>query len=218
MRLRLEIAESSADVLRCRQLVAEVYHGRYGVMFSRDTYDLDAKIEPWPHRFLMGKMGDELAAVCGLYVRNTYVERFGLVTDAEIAATLREAGVEGQYDPAARRELTKLVIAPRLRNSGLGPLMVAIAHARSFVELDSVRAPLVTFCVVRSMRRLVERHGIRPRHLKPFPLYKVHELYRSERNPMDSYLVIPHLDVPGSFRDLRIPGDHDLGPWLGGSR
>lgn len=218
MRIRLEVAERSSDVLRCRQLVGEVYNRRYGVVFSRDTYDLDAKIEPWPHRFLMGMVGDELSAVCGLYMRNTYVERFGLVTHEEVEARLREIGVDGRYDAAARRELTKLVIAPRLLNSGLGPLMVAIAHARSFVELEAERPPLVTFCVVRSMRRLVERHGIRPRHLKPFPHYKVHELYRSERNPMDSYLVIPHLDVPPVFRDLRIPGEHDLRQWLGGDR
>jgi hypothetical protein len=217
VRMRLEIAERSADVLRCRQLVAEVYNRRYGVMFSRDTYDLDAKIEPWPHRFLMGKVGDELSAVCGLYVRNTYVERFGLVTDEEVGARLREAGVDGAYDPGARRELTKLVVAPHLLNSGLGPLFIAIAHARSFVELEAERPPLVTFCVVRSMRRLVERHGIRARRLKPFPHYKVHELYRSERNPMDSYLVIPHLDVPTRFRDLRVPAEHDLSPWLRGA-
>ncbi len=218
MKLRLEIAAGSAAVLRCRQLVGEVYHRRYGVVFSSDTYDLDRKIEPWPHRFLMGFIGDELAAVSGLYLRNTYVERFGGVTDPEVGARLREAGLDGRYDPAARRELTKLVVAPRLRNSGLGPLFIAIAHARAFVELDAARPPLVTFCVVRSMRRLVERHGIRPRHLKPFPHYKVHELYRSERNPMDSYLVIPHLDVPATFRDLRIPGEHDLDPRVGDER
>lgn len=217
MRMRLAIAAGSGEVLRCRQLVGEVYHRRYGVVFSSDTYDLDRKIEPWPHRFLMGFVGEELAAVCGLYVRNTYVERFGLVTHDEVGAALRQVGVDG-YDPAARRELTKLVVAPRLRNSGLGPLFIAISHARAFVELDAPAPPLVTFCIVQSMRRLVERHGVRPRPLKPFPHYKVHELYRSERNPMDSYLVIPHLDVPQHFRDLRIPGEHDLAPWLGGAR
>ncbi len=216
MRIRLEVARRPADVLRCRQLVAEVYHARYGVVFSQDTYDLDAKIEPWPHRFLMGSMGGELAAVCGLYLRNTYVERFGLVTHDEVEAQLRGAGVSGRYDAAARRELTKLVVAPRWRNSGLGALFVAIAHARAFADMGTERPPLVTFCVVQSMRRLMQRHGMRPRHLKPFPYYKVHELYRSERNPMDSYLVIPELDVPNRFRDLRIPGDHDLREWLGG--
>ncbi len=218
MRIRLEIAASSGEVLRCRQLVGDVYHRRYGVVFSSDTYDLDRKIEPWPHRFLMGFVGNELSAVCGLYARNTYVERFGRVSHDEVAAALRQAGADAAYDPSARRELTKLVVAPRLRNSGLGPLFIAISHARAFVELDAAGPTLLTFCIVQSMRRLVERHGIRPRLLKPFPHYKVHELYRSERNPMDSYLVIPDLDVPTHFRDLRIPGEHDLGPWLGGER
>jgi hypothetical protein len=210
------IAATSVDVMRCQQLVAEVYNKRYGVVFSRDTYDLDAKIEPWPHRFVMGLVGDELAAVCGMYLRNTYVERFGLVGDDEVTAQLRQAGVDGTYDAADRRELTKLVLARRFRNSGLGPLFFAIAFARAFVELEAERPPPATLCVVRSVRRLIERHGIRLRHLKPFPYYKVHELYRSESNPMDSYLVIPHLDVPSCFRDLRIPGEHDLRPWLGG--
>lgn len=218
MKIRIAIAESSGEVLRCRQLVGDVYHRRYGVVFSSDTYDLDRKIEPWPHRFLMALAGAELVAACGLYVRNTYVERFGLVTDAEVAASLRAAGVNGAYDPAARRELTKIVVSPRLRNSGLGPLFMAIAHARGFLEVGAASPPLVTFCVVRSMRRLIERHGIRPRAMKPFPYYKVHELYRSERNPMDSYLVIPHLDVPAPFRELAVPGEHDLTPWLEGAR
>jgi hypothetical protein len=35
---------------------------------------------------------------------------------------------------------------------------------------------------------------------------------------MDSYLVVPHLDVPPRFREFRIPGEHDLAPWLGGTR
>lgn len=217
MNVRLEIAGSTGDVLRCRQLVAEVYSDSYGVVFSRDTYDLDAKIEPWPHRFLMGLVGDDLVAVCGLYVRETYVERFGLVTDDEIQASLREAGVEGRYDPGARREITKLVVAPRWRNGGLGALFFTMAHARSFAEMEADRPQLITLCMVQSMRLLLERHGLRMRRIKPFPYYKVHEQYRSESNPMDSYLVIPALDVPSQFRDLRIPGEHDLRPWLGGN-
>ena len=218
MKLRLEIATTSAEVLRCKQLVAEVYNGRYGVVFSHDRYDLDAKIEPWPHRFLMGLIDGEIAAVCGLYMKDTYVERFGGVTRDDFAACLEAAGVDGSRGAGQVREFTKLVLSPRWLNSGLGPLFVAISHARAFAELDAARPPLVTFCIVRSMKRLVERHGVRPRHLKPFPHYKVHELYRSERNPMDSYVVIPHLDVPQHFRDLRIPGEHDLTTWLGGER
>jgi len=208
--VHLQIAESPGEILRCRQLVADVYNRQYGVVFSEEIYDLDAKIEPWPHRFLMGLVEREVVAVSGLYLRNTYVERFGLVSDADVAAVLREAGLEGRYDPSGRREITKLVVAPRFRASRITPLLIGCSFARAFADRDADRPPLVTFCAIRTIRHLVERLRIRPRHLKPFPLYKIHEKYRSESNPMDSYLVVPELDVPARFRELRIPGEHDL--------
>jgi len=186
-------------------------------VFSEDVYDLDAKIEPWPHRYLMGLLDEELVAVCGLYIRNTYVERYGLVTDEEVAALLREAGVDGRYDPSNRREFTKLVVARPYRNLRITPTLMGFALARTFVDMDAERPPLVTFCAVRTMRRLIERQGIRTRYLKPFPLYKIHEAYRSESNPMDSYLLIPDLDVPASFRDLVIPGEYDVDSFSGGT-
>lgn len=216
MRLLLQIDRASADVIKCRHLIAEVYNAQYGVVFSEDVYDLEAKIEPWPHRYLMGILGSELVAVCGLYTRNTYVERFGLVSDAEVAAALREAGVDGRYDPSNRREFTKLVVARPYRNLRITATLMGFALARAFADMESERPPLVTFCAVRTMRRLIERLGIHTRHLKPFPSYKIHEAYRSESNPMDSYLVIPDLDVPASFRDLVIPGEYDVEPNPGG--
>ena len=179
-------------------------------MFSEDHYDLDAKIEPWPHRYLMGLVDGQQVAVAGLYLRNTYVERFGLVSDQDIAGSLRAAGVEGGYDPRNRREITKLVVVREFRNRGITSLLMACALARAFADLEADRAPLVTFCAVRTMRRLIERRGIRTRLIKPFPLYKIHEAYRSESNPMDSYLIIPDLDVPPSFRELAIPGEYDV--------
>jgi hypothetical protein len=216
VRLRLQVARGPGDVVRCRQLVAEVYNAQYGVVFSEDTYDLDAKIEPWPQRFLMGLLDGELVAVCGLYLRDTYVERFGLVSDADVAAALRAAGVEGHHDPARRREITKLVVVRPYRNLRITPILMSCALARAFMDVDAEQPPLVTFCAVRTMRRLIERQGIRTRHLKPFPHYKIHEAYRSESNPMDSYLVIPELDVPARFRDLAIPGEHELASLQGG--
>jgi hypothetical protein len=186
-------------------------------VFSEDVYDLDAKIEPWPHRYLMGVLDGELVAVCGLYMRNTYVERFGLVTNEEVAASLREAGMDGRYDPSNRREITKLVVARPYRNLRITPALMGFSLARAFADLEAERPPVVTFCANRTMRRLIERHGIRTRHLRPFPLYKIHEAYRSESNPMDSYLIIPELDVPASFRDLVIPGEYDVDSFSGGN-
>jgi len=211
LKVQLRIARTSGDVLSCQRLIAEVYNRHYGVVFSTDTYDLDAKIEPWPHRYLMAYSGEELAVVCGIYLRDTYVERFGLVTDAEIGAHLEQAGMHRSYDPCHRRELTKLVVAPPWRKLHLSPAIIAAAHSRDFMELETERPPVHTFCCVRSIAEgIMTRHGIRARRLKPFPRYKVHERYRSESNPMDSYLVIPTVDVPPAYRDLRIPGEYTL--------
>ncbi len=218
MRLQLRIAHTSGDVLSCQRLIAQVYNRHYGVVFSDDIYDLDAKVEPWPHRYLMALAGEELAVVCGLYLRHTYVERFGLVTDAEIEAHLEDAGVRGSYDPRDRREVTKLVVAPPWRKLHLSPAIIAAAHSRDFMEMEAERPPLLTYCCVRTIAEgIMTRHGIRARRLKAFPKYKVHELYRSESNPMDSYLVIPAVDVPPAYRDLRIPGEYALDV-LGGER
>ena len=211
MKVQLRIARSSADVLSCQCLIAQVYNRHYGVVFSDDIYDLDAKIEPWPHRYLMAFSGDELAAVCGIYLHHTYVERFGLVSDAEISAQLEQAGVRASYDPGLRRELTKLVVAPPWRKLHLSPAIIAACHSRHFMDIEADRTPLLTYCCVRTIAEgIMTRHGIRARRLKPFPKYKVHELYRSESNPMDSYLVIPDLDVPPAYRDLPIPGEYTL--------
>jgi hypothetical protein len=119
--------------------------------------------------------------------------------------------VRGTYDPGIRRELTKLVVARPWRKHHLSPAIIAAAHSRDFMDVDAARPPLLTYCCVRSIAEgVMTRYGVRARLIKPFPQYKVHELYRSESNPMDSYLVIPDLDVPATYRDLRIPGEYDL--------
>jgi hypothetical protein len=70
--------------------------------------------------------------------------------------------------------------------------------------------PLVVFCAKRSIAHKVHQAvGLCPRRVKPFPHYKVHELYRSADDPMDSYLIIPHLDVPARWYDLALPSECD---------
>lgn len=187
-----------------------MYNRQYGVVFSEDHYDLDAKIEPWPHRYVMGTIDGELVGLVGLYVRNTYVERFGLVSDEDIEAALRAAELGGRYDPHHRREVTKLVVAPAFRHGRVTQLVTGCAFSRAFACIEADAPPILTLCTVRTIRRFVERLGVRLRHLKPFPLYRVHEAYRSESNPMDSYFLLPDRDVPPFFRDMAIPGEYDL--------
>ena len=54
------------------------------VTFSADSFDLEAKIESWPHAYLFGTWRGDLVCTAGLYLRNTYVERFGDVAIAII--------------------------------------------------------------------------------------------------------------------------------------
>ena len=210
MKLRVQVASTPAEVLRCQYLIAEVYNKEYEVVFSTDRYDLEAKIEPWPHRYFMVLDGAELAATLGLYQRQTYVERFGGVAREDIERELEAAGVKGGYDSSNLREVTKIVVSPAYRGRGLARLMVGCAHSRSFLSDGGDEQPLVVFCAKRSIAEKVHQAaGLRPRRVKPFPYYKVHELYRSADDPMDSYLIIPHLDVPARWYDLALPSDCD---------
>jgi GNAT superfamily N-acetyltransferase len=218
VRLSLRIAATRTEALRCQYLIAQIYNEEYEVLFSDDRYDLSAKIEPWPHRYLMGTIDGELACASGLYMRDTYVERFGDVHEADIRGLVGAAGVGDRYAGAARREITKVVVHKRWRGRGLGRAILAAAHARAFIEQQATTAPLVVFCAKLSIvRNLWDAIGVRSRTIKPFPFYKVHELYRSDADPMESRLVIPALDIPPRWYDLSIPGEYPV-ETFGGTR
>jgi GNAT superfamily N-acetyltransferase len=208
VKLVVDIARTRAAILRCQYLIAETYNRAYDIVFSDDRYDLEAKIEPWPHRYLMGTVDGEPVAAVGLYLRDTYVTRFGAVGDDDVAASLREADAFGRYRPHQLRELTKLVVHADARGGGLARAFLAIAHARAFVQLDAESPHLLVTCAKRTIwENFHDRLGIRTRLLKPFPLYRVHELYRSEADPMDSRLIIPDLDIPQRLYGAALPAE-----------
>lgn len=210
MKLKVQVASTPAEVLRCQYLIADVYNKEYEVMFSTDRYDLDAKIEPWPHRYFMVLDGAVLAATLGLYQHHTYVERFGGVAREDVERDLAAAGVADRYDSSNLREVTKIVVSPAYRGRGLARFMVGCAHSKSFLCDGNDDRSLVVFCAKRSITQKVhEAAGLRPRKIKPFPYYKVHELYRSADDPMDSYLIIPHLDIPARWYELALPSEFD---------
>ncbi len=210
MRLLLRRAESRSDILRCRRLIAEVYNRDYEVVFSEDHYDLEAKIEPWPHRFLMALHGDDLVAACGLYMHNTYVERFGQVTEGDLDCMLAGAGVGGQYEPRHRREFTKMSVRHDWRGRGIAPWLTGAGHSRYFTDVDSDRAVMVFCAKLSIIDHIFHRAGLRTRTIKEFPFYKVHELYRSAEDPMESRLIIPRLDIPEQWYDLALPGEYEV--------
>jgi hypothetical protein len=55
-----------------------------------------------------------------------------------------------------------------------------------------------------------DKAGCNTRVIRPFPLYKIHEKYRSESDPMDSRLMIPDLDFPKRWYDLRLPAEVEV--------
>jgi len=205
------MARTREDVARCQYAIAEVYNRQYGVVFSEDHHDLEAKIEPWPHRYLMVLHDATLAATIGLYLRNTYVERFGLVARSEFESALGASDVVKQYDVSRLREITKLVVQPEFRGKQLARFTLGCGHSRAFCQTDAVAPHLITFCSKRSIvARVYEPTGLHSRLIKPFPMYKVHELYRSPEDPMDSYLMVPEADIPHRWYELAVPGEYGV--------
>jgi len=212
-RMALRVARTRGDVLQCQYLIAEVYNKEYEVVFSDDSYDLDAKVEPWPHRYLMGLVDDQLVCCMGLYVRQTYVERFGNVSDEEIDALIRESGGSPRFAAARKREITKLSVRPDQRGHGYGGFMLGASMARDFLQVDGVpdEPHILVACSKRSLWDVLwHPAGIRTRVIKPFPIYKVHERYSSPQDPMDSRLVVPELDIPPRWYDRPIPGEYEV--------
>src|SRR6185503_3611114 len=199
MDLEIKLAIKRGDILRCQYLIAESYNRRYDIFFSNDVVNLNARIEPYPDRYAMGLIGGELVATAGLYVQETYVERFGGVTAADIDRLLREAGAAGRYSAQRRREYTKLVIRGDWEGRGVGRQFFKATHCRGFLQLDAEPdKPCAIFysATLSIFQKLHARAGIRTRRIKPFPLYEVHSLYRSDDDPMESRLTVPDLDIP----------------------
>jgi GNAT superfamily N-acetyltransferase len=102
-------------------------------------------------------------------------------TDADVQAMLVEAGAAERFALQGKRELTKLVVRSQYRGLGLARFLLGAGHARTFTRV-----------------------------IKPFPRYRVHDLYRSEDDPMDSRLIIPDLDIPARWCQLAIPCEYDI--------
>ena len=112
MHLEVKIATKRAEILGCQYLIAEAYNHHYDIFFSSDAANLNARIEPYPDRYVMGSLDGTLVATAGLYIRSTYGERYGQVTDDEIHRLLLEAGATQRYSARRKREYTKIVIRP----------------------------------------------------------------------------------------------------------
>lgn len=209
--LQLRIAKSHSEVLQCKSLVAEVYYKKLGITFSDSSFDAEAKIELYPHQYLMGLVDDELVATMGLYLHSTNPERYGKVTEEDIDRLLVEAGAANRYSGKYIRELSKFVVKDEWRNKGIGKILMGAAHSKDFIHMDEAQPHLLVACANSSIfKYFSDSLGIRTRSIKPVPFYKIHELYRSDHEPMESRLTIPELDIPEHWYNAKLPTEYEI--------
>jgi hypothetical protein len=208
MTVTVERAERPADVRACRRLISALYGERYGVSFTRGRPDPLRRLEPWPDRFVLGRVGSTPVAAAGVYERATYVERFGGVSRDDIK---RVAAAAGAMPTRQVVEYTKLVVAPEWSGVGLGAMFLAVTHSRGFLAPEGGPTPLVLACGKLSVfESLYARARIQTRTIAEFPVYPSHERYRSASDPMESRLVVPDLDLDPIFLSLQLPLTLDL--------
>lgn len=210
MQLLFRLADTRGDVRRCRQLIAGVYQRDYGVAFSESHFDLEAKIECWPHRYLMTIANGDLVATCGLYTHDTYVERFGGVAEDDLRPLIEQAGAGARHTASNRREFTKMSVRHDWRGRGISRWLTGAGHSRHFTHVDVDRAVMVFCAKISIINSVFHRAGLRTRRIKPFPFYKVHERYRSAADPMESRLIIPEMDIPEPWYNLALPCVYDI--------
>lgn len=204
----VERADRPTDVQACRRLICDTYRDRYGVAFTWGPPDPVRRVEPWPDRFVLARVGQDVVAAAGVYEQVTYVERFGDLTREDIGRAVVAAGAVPTRPVV---EYTKLVVREGWSGFGLGATFLAVTHSRGFLAPDGGPTPLVLACGKLSVfASLYERARIRTRTLAPFPVYPSHERYRSASDPMESRLVVPELDLDPVTRALKLPLTLDL--------
>ncbi|BAU64851.1 hypothetical protein STA3757_22270 [Stanieria sp. NIES-3757] len=210
--IQFKIAQSDPEIFQCQSLISEVYYQKMGITFSPSYFDIEAKIELYPHHYLMGLIDGEIAATMGLYLHSTNPERYGKVTEQDINKLLDEIGIANQYSGKNIRELSKFVVKDKWRNQGIGKLLMGVAHCQDFIHLNEEQPHLLVSCANRSIfNYFSDCLGIHTHIIKPVPLYKIHEFYRSGNEPMESRLTIPELDIPSHWYHLKLPIELAIG-------
>ncbi len=209
--LQFKIAKSQDELSQCQSLISEVYYKKLGITFSEFQFNVEAKIELYPHHYLMGLVDDELIATMGLYLHSTNPERYGKVTAQDIDRLLVEAGVADRYSGKDIRELSKFVVKAEWQNKGIGKLLMGAAHSKDFIHMGEDKPNVLVSCANRSIFNYFSDFlGIQTRIIKPVPFYKIHEFYRSEHSPMESRLTIPDTDIPAKWYHAQLPREYEL--------
>lgn len=209
--LQFKIAKSHFEFHQCQSLIAEIYYKKLGITFDESKFDPDAKIELYPHHYLTGLVNGELVATMGLYLHSTNPERYGKVNEQDIDKLLLQAGVANRYSGKYIRELSKFVVKEEWREKGIGKLLMGASHSKDFIHMDEDKPHLLVACANRSIfKYFSDSLGIHTRTIKSVPFYKIHELYRSAHDSMESRLTIPDIDIPAKWYHAKLPSEYEL--------
>ena len=201
-------AQTASDIGQCQALIRRVYLDRYNVTFA-SKFDLNAGIEKFPHRFLMGLVGQRLAVTVGIYDRVTYVERFGRLPPDRMQQAIDQSNSGLDFRAENARELTKLAVDPLFEGCGLVRPFFSYAMSDTFLQDNATAGPAALVMATTTSIRKILCHdvNVHTRSLGRFPIYPAHQAYASVDDPMESYLIIPDLDIPISIRKLNLPAN-----------
>lgn len=202
-RLRVSLAETKEEIQECRQLIYDTYLREYDIEMTLQDSQPDGGVERMPDRLIMGQSEGRVVACAGLYIRDTYIERFGEVQPHEVDQRAVDAGII-EPEPRVHVEYTKVVVHQDLMGRGLGRLFIGASHTREFLQIDG-RPPILLVCGKLSILGLWRAAGIRTRRIREFPIYRNHDRYRTPGDPMESHMIIPEIDIHPRWYDRDLP-------------
>jgi GNAT superfamily N-acetyltransferase len=209
MKLHVQLAQTAGELRECRKLLEDVYGRDYGVRFTEGDHHPDLCVEPYPDAFVMGLAGDELAVIGGLYLRNTYAERFGGMNWSALEPALRARGLPHREADCVLREYTRLAVRPEYRGAGLGRRCCALTHSREFIAQQTDKHVLLFISAKRSIFREVHaKSRMETHYLKDFPVYLAHRKYAESHDPIEIRYMVADLDIPPELLSARLGRDH----------
>lgn len=207
--LQVKIADSSAEILECKNLIAESYYQAFGISLSDRSFNLKQKVELYPHYYLMGIIKDELVATIGLYLYNINSQHYTNVTDKKIELALEKEGLAGIISAKNKRELSKFAVKKEWRNKGIAKPFIGLSHSKHFIHLIGDGSHILVNSAISPTFKILNSLGIKSRRLEVVPANRIYKNYRKNQQ-METRLTIPYFDIPSNWYNFKLPGYYSI--------
>lgn len=207
--LQVKIANNSAEILECQNLIAETYYENFGISLSDRSFNVKQKVELYPHYYLMGTIDDRLVATVGLYLYNINSQQYTNVTDNKIESALKKEGLAGAVSAKNKRELSKFVIKKEWRNKGIARPFIGVAHCKNFIHLIGDGSHILVNSALSPTFKILDSLGIKSRPIEIVPARKIYQNYRKKQQ-METRVTIPYFDIPSKWYNFKLPGNYEI--------